>query len=129
MADTVDRGACLGALMAAAQRGDSAAYRELLEAVTPRVRRLIRRRRGFLGDGSVEDIVQDVLLSLHTARATYDSARPFMPWLMALVRNRLADHARSYARRGRRELSLHERVTLEAVEAKFTRTDPWEASA
>lgn len=129
MADPESRDARLGCLMAAAQGGDAEAYRELLEAITPRVRRWVRRRGGFLGDGSVEDIVQDVLLSLHAARATYDPARPFVPWLMAIVRNRLADHARTYARRGSRELSLEERVTSEGAEAKFSQADPWMAGA
>ena len=37
-----------------------------------------------------------MLLSLHAVRATYDSSRPFMPWLLAIVRNRLVDGARRY---------------------------------
>src|SRR5262245_63907824 len=90
-------------LMRAARRGDSDAYRALLTAVTPRIRRLVRARRVFLGTADVEDLVQDVLLSLHVVRATYDPSRPFLPWLFAIVRNRLADAARHQARRRRHE--------------------------
>jgi RNA polymerase sigma-70 factor (ECF subfamily) len=86
-------------LMRAAQGGDSDAYRVLLTAVTPRIRRLVRARRGFLGPADVEDLVQDVLLSVHAVLATYDASRPFVPWLLAIVRHRLADAARRYARR------------------------------
>ena len=75
----------LSRLMARAQQGDSRAYVTLLRAITPRIRQLVRARRGFLGDSVVEDVVQEVLLSVHTVRATYDPARPLMPWLSAIV--------------------------------------------
>lgn len=101
----------LGELMRAAQRGDGASYVELLRMITPRIRQIVRRQRGFIGVAEVEDLVQDVLLSVHTVRATYDPARPFIPWLLAIVRNRLADGARRYARIARREI----RVDVEDV--------------
>jgi RNA polymerase sigma-70 factor (ECF subfamily) len=88
----------LAALMRAAQAGDGDAYLELLQIVTPYVRRIVAHRRGFAGREDVEDLVQDVLLSLHAVRATYDPHRPFTPWLLAIVRHRLADGARRYAR-------------------------------
>jgi RNA polymerase sigma factor (sigma-70 family) len=96
----------LGALMRAAQAGDATAYLDLLRALTPRIRRIITRRRAFAGAEDVEDLVQDVLLSLHAVRATYDPVRPFMPWLLAIVRNRLADGARRYARTAAREVQV-----------------------
>src|SRR5262245_59906251 len=101
-------------LMRAAQGGDRDAYRALLTAVTPRIRRLVRLRRAFLGAADVEDVVQDVLLSLHAVLATYDPSRPFMPWLLAIVRNRLADAARRYARQVR-EVSVDLDVTFVEV--------------
>ena len=94
----------LGLLMQAAQHADSAAYLQLLEEVTPRLRRIIAKQRSFAGAEEVEDLVQDVLLSLHAVRATYDPSRPFMPWLLAITRHRLADGARRYARTAAREV-------------------------
>jgi RNA polymerase sigma-70 factor (ECF subfamily) len=93
----------LGELMRRAQAGDGRAYGELLRLVTPRLRQAVQRRRR-LQSCDVEDLVQDILLSLHAARATYDPARPFMPWLMAIARNRIADGARRYARRAANEV-------------------------
>ena len=93
-------------LMARAQQGDSNAYVTLLRAITPRVRQLVRSRRGFLGENDVEDVVQEVLLSVHAVRATYDPARPLMPWLSAIVRHRLADAGRRHARQGAHEISV-----------------------
>jgi RNA polymerase sigma factor (sigma-70 family) len=97
-----------GASMRAAQAGDATAYLELLRALTPRIRRIIARQRAFAGAEEVEDLVQDVLLSLHAVRATYDPARPFMPWLLAIVRNRLADGARRYAKTAAREVQVED---------------------
>jgi RNA polymerase sigma factor (sigma-70 family) len=99
----------LARLMRAAQTGDSGAYLELLRAVIPRVRQIVGRRRGFAGVEEVEDLVQDVLLSLHTVRATYDAQRPFIPWLLAIVRHRLADGARRHARTIAHEVHVHDR--------------------
>jgi len=92
--------------MRAAQAGDAAAYAELLEDVALRLRRIVRRRRRFLGAEDIEDLVQDVLLSLHAIRATYDPERPFIPWLLAITRNRLADGARRYARHAAHEVPV-----------------------
>ena len=39
----------LSRLMARAQQGDSNAYVTLLRAITPRIRQLVRGKRGFLG--------------------------------------------------------------------------------
>ena len=87
-----------GELMRAVQAGDRNAYRLLLEEITPRIRRIVRRQRSFLKTEDIEDLVQDILLSVHAVRATYDPERPFVPWLLAITRNRLVDAARRYAR-------------------------------
>jgi RNA polymerase sigma factor (sigma-70 family) len=106
--------------MRAAQAGDASSYRELLELITPRVRQVVRRRRGFTGADAIEDLVQDVLLSVHAVRATYDPARAFTPWLLAIVRHRLADQARRYYRRRARELGADDAgVTFDELPTKI----------
>jgi RNA polymerase sigma factor (sigma-70 family) len=95
----------LGSLMRATQAGDSDAYLLLLQEITPRLRQVVARRVGSAA-ASVEDLVQDVLLSVHVARASYDASRPFLPWLMAIARNRLADGARRNARRAAHEIAV-----------------------
>jgi RNA polymerase sigma factor (sigma-70 family) len=98
----------LEALMQAAQNGDGQAYAQLLKTVAPRLQRLVRAQRRFLDAADVDDIVQDILVSLHAVRATYDPRRPFMPWLMAIARNRLADSGRRQARRNAHEVQVDE---------------------
>ena len=84
--------AAWSALMARAQDGDRAAYRRLLEEITPYLRRLAARHRALSGE--TEDAVQDILLTLHTVRHTYDPSRPFRPWLLAIARRRIVDRLR-----------------------------------
>jgi RNA polymerase sigma factor (sigma-70 family) len=93
-------------LMQAAQNGDVIAYARLLEQITPRIRQIVRGQRRFLQAEDIEDLVQDILLSVHAVRATYDPQRPFMPWLVAISRNRLADGARRYARSAAHEIHV-----------------------
>jgi RNA polymerase sigma factor (sigma-70 family) len=95
-----------GVLMARAQTGDSAAYRELLQAILPWLRQIAAARLRARHD--VEDAVQDILLTLHAIRHTYDPARPFKPWLIAVARRRVADRLRTKIQIGR--ASCRERV-------------------
>jgi len=94
----------LAMLMRAAQGGDGAAYAQLLAVVTPIIRRLAARR--WTGSEEADDLVQDVLLSLHQVRHTWDPGRPFLPWLMAIAHNRLADIQRRQVRRIRGEVAV-----------------------
>ncbi|WP_221221459.1 sigma-70 family RNA polymerase sigma factor [Cupriavidus alkaliphilus] len=90
--------------MARAQAGDRAAYRRLLEGITPYIRALAMRQ--VRNHGDIEDIVQDVLLTIHAVRHTYDPARPFGPWLVAIARRRIIDSLRRRARTSARETPL-----------------------
>ena len=111
---------CLAAFMLAAQAGDQSTYALLLGEVTQVLRRAVRRRYGFLQPSDIEDLVQEILLSLHAARATYDLDRPFLPWLWAIARNRMADAARRYARSSAHEVVSDPLVeTFSEVEVNF----------
>jgi RNA polymerase sigma-70 factor (ECF subfamily) len=91
-------------LTARAQDGDREAYRRLLEEMTPYLRSLARRCFRELAD--VEDAVQDVLLTVHMVRRTYDPARPFGPWLAAIASRRIIDRLRRDTRRRACEVVL-----------------------
>ncbi len=99
---TDDTDARLAALMVAAQEGDAASYRILLRNCLPLVA-TVARRQGVPPD-RVDDVVQEVLLTIHRARATYDPGRPFLPWLRAIARRRAIDGLRSQGRRAGREI-------------------------
>src|SRR5882757_7456927 len=91
-------------LMTAAQAGDGVAYRRLLTEITPYLRALARRSLRRPADA--EDAVQDVLLTLHSIRQTYDPGRPFQPWLVAIARRRIVDRVRIQIRTTGRETAI-----------------------
>jgi RNA polymerase sigma-70 factor, ECF subfamily len=93
----------LSVLMAGALRGDATSYEEALREIVCLVRAFARTR---VGDTLADDVVQETLLTLHRVRHTYDPARPFMPWLMAIAHSRLVDIVRREARRARFETPL-----------------------
>jgi RNA polymerase sigma-70 factor (ECF subfamily) len=64
--------------MQAAQDGDKTAYQALLTDIMPLLRAVVQRT--WRNPQGVEDIVQDILLSLHAVRHTYDPTRPFVPY-------------------------------------------------
>lgn len=91
-------------LMCAAQDGDQSAYSEVLAEMLPILRAIVGRRWRNAQD--IEDIVQDILLSVHSVRHTYDPARPFLPWLMTISIRRIADSARRVHARSLNETTV-----------------------
>jgi len=109
-------------LMARAQGGDGEAYRRLLVAIAPYLRSLALRHHRDPGD--VEDTVQDVLLTVHAIRHTYDPTRPFGPWLLAIAKRRIIDQLRRQGRTRAREVALDlEHETFSAPEANLGEAD------
>jgi RNA polymerase sigma factor (sigma-70 family) len=107
-----DGSATWSVLMARAQDGDRAAYRRLLEEITPYLRSLAMKHRALSGE--TEDAVQDILLTLHAVRHTYDRCRPFGPWLLAIAKRRIVDRLRHRGRVAMAETALgpeHETIT------------------
>jgi RNA polymerase sigma factor (sigma-70 family) len=98
------------AQMAAAQAGDRAAYEALLRDCVPLIR-AVALRRGVAAD-YVEDVVQDVLLTIHRARQTYDPSRPFGAWLRTIADRRAIDLLRRIGRQRARE--VHSPVDFES---------------
>ncbi|MCH2220848.1 MAG: sigma-70 family RNA polymerase sigma factor [Dechloromonas sp.] len=91
----------LSRLMAAAQTGDRQAYAVLLAEARHWLLRYLSRK---VPPAQVDDLVQEVLVSLHAKRASYDPARPFLPWLAAIARYRWVDHLRRAYRNAEVEL-------------------------
>lgn len=111
------------ALAVRAQDGDSEAYRKLLSALVPFLRRMLVKTLARPDDA--DDIVQEVLISVHKALPTYSPDRPFLPWLMAITNFRRADYLREhYASRKNLTVSvdyleLPEDVTGAGLEAEY----------
>jgi RNA polymerase sigma-70 factor (ECF subfamily) len=110
----------LAALLALAQNGDRAAYSALLQGLLPYLRRLASRRLTRPQD--VEDTVQDIFLSIHAIRHTYDPARPLQPWINVIAERRVADRLRRLYRLRNREAPLPDDAgeTFAADDANMT---------
>ena len=91
MADQNDN---LEELMKRSLTGDQSAYAQLLQATTRLLRPFLSKR---LSIGSeVDDLLQEILISVHKARHTYDGERPYKPWVYAIAKFRLQDHLRAH---------------------------------
>jgi RNA polymerase sigma-70 factor (ECF subfamily) len=94
--------------MRAERRGEAVAYERMLREVATALRRSLAPRlvRAGLGAHEAEDLVQEILIGLHGKRHTWDSARPFLPWLHAITRYKLIDFTRHRRRERRRRVDL-----------------------
>ena len=107
----------LEALMKQSLAGDQRAYAALLQATSRLLRPFLAKRLLFANE--VDDLMQEILISIHKARHTYDGNRPYKPWAYAIAKFRLQDYFRvHYADQLRHavdfddlEKSLHEPVT------------------
>jgi len=90
------------AQMTAAQAGDRAAYEALLRDCLPLIRS-VAVRTGVPAD-RCDDVVQDVLLTVHRARQAYDPKRSFTAWLRTIAERRAVDHLRRIGRQRAREI-------------------------
>jgi RNA polymerase sigma-70 factor (ECF subfamily) len=86
----------LQALMIASLDGDGAAYHTLLKQLTGHLRAYYRHRFARIGHGptEAEDLLQEVLIAVHTHRHTYDRLQPFTPWIHAIARYKFLDYLR-----------------------------------
>jgi len=97
---TSDKYAELTALFRAGLAGDTVNYNRFLQAITPIMRRAAGKK---LPPADAEDALQEILISIHKARHTYDGERPIMPWLLAIAKFRINDSLRKAYAGSRRE--------------------------
>jgi RNA polymerase sigma-70 factor (ECF subfamily) len=103
----------LTAAMARVQDGDRAAYDFVLRQSVPHIRRTARGR-GTPPD-LIDDVVQDVLVTVHGARSAFDPDRSFLAWLTVITQRRSIDLMRKRWRRG--ALETHAPLAYDAYPA------------
>jgi RNA polymerase sigma-70 factor (ECF subfamily) len=84
----------LEALMRRSLDGDTRAYAELLQQTARLLRPFLAKR--LSASSEVDDLLQEILISIHKARHTYDGNRPYKPWVYAIAKFRLQDQLRAY---------------------------------
>jgi RNA polymerase sigma-70 factor (ECF subfamily) len=93
-ASVADQNGNLEALMRKSLHGDQGAYAALLQETARLLRPFLSRRLSMVSD--VDDLVQEILISIHKARHTYDGNRPYKPWAYAIAKFRLQDFLRAH---------------------------------
>lgn len=84
----------LEVLMRKSLSGDQRAYAELLQQTSCMLRPFLSKRLNFTSE--VDDVLQEILISIHKARHTYNGNRPYKPWAYAIAKFRLQDHLRAH---------------------------------
>ena len=102
-------------LMVKIQEGDQEAYRQFLNEIGPLLFNYVRRR--VFNPEMVPDIYQEVLLTLHKARFTYEPSRPLGPWLFTVARNSILDALGRNRKFAEREVPTEILPESSAVEA------------
>lgn len=91
MADKTDN---FETLMRQSLNGDQRAYADLLRETSRLLRPYLAKRLSFSNEA--DDLLQEILISIHKARHTYDGNRPYKPWVYAIARFRLQDYLRAH---------------------------------
>ena len=107
----------IAADVAAAQRGDSAAYARLVDAYRNVVCSI---SLGIVRDlDASEEVAQEVFVAAWRDLAKLRNAASFGPWLRQLTRNRARQHLRSHQRRERRLTLVGDRLESEPDPAQL----------
>lgn len=81
---------------AEAQAGNKRVYSQLLGELAPYIK--MRIGAGLANPDWTEEIIQDVLISVHRSLDSYSPDRPFKPWVNAIIHYRKADFLRKHYR-------------------------------
>ncbi len=82
----------LSDLMVRSQNGDRDAYRQLLARIEKMLQSFVRKS---VQADMVEDVVQEVILGVHSKRHTFNSEQFFLPWFYAIARYKVIDYIRA----------------------------------
>lgn len=82
----------LSTLLSEGQNGCNQCYESFLFESSRIIRMFLKTRINNLDD--IEDITQNILLSMHKGRYTYNPEKKISPWFYAICKNRLIDFYR-----------------------------------
>ena len=92
--------------------GNNRAYAVLLQETSRLLHAYLAKRLSTTNE--VDDLLQEILISIHKARHTYDGKRPYKPWVYAIAKFRLHDYLRAHY-----SDQLRHAINLSEVEESF----------
>ena len=78
-------------LFVAGVQGDPFKYADFLKLTAALLRPALKRK---VPVSDVDDVIQEILSSIHRSRHTYDNNRPIMPWIFSIAHFRVTDYLR-----------------------------------
>lgn len=91
-------------LLIATQAGDQKSYQELLTLLYPYVQKVVSKK--VFKEDDIQDVTQEILISIHNSLNTYDADRQALPWINTIIQRRIIDYVRKITR-----VSEHETTT------------------
>ena len=92
--------------MVEAQEGNQVSYKVLLKEISDFLKPILRFKLSNPVD--VDDLLQDVLMSVHRSRHTFDPRYPFKPWLKVITQSRLIEFWRKRGKKQSIEVAAEE---------------------
>tara|TARA_R110002124_G_scaffold64985_2_gene177535 strand:+ start:336839 stop:337396 length:558 start_codon:yes stop_codon:yes gene_type:complete len=108
-------------LAAAAQRGDKRAYQTLIKELIPFARLVLSGR--LASPDWVDDITQDMLISVHKALPTYEAGRSFKAWVSTILHYRKTDFLRKHYSSKTQETQSFDEIIENKLPAHVTNMD------
>ena len=81
----------LSLLMRKAQNGDGEAYKQLLTRIEKMLQSFVRKS---VNADMAEDVIQEIILGIHSKRHTFNTEQFFLPWFYAIARYKVVDYIR-----------------------------------
>jgi RNA polymerase sigma-70 factor, ECF subfamily len=97
----LERETRLRALMIEAQAGHKDSYQVLLSELSQLLLKFVSGmllRFGMGSSGAQHDVLQEILMAIHTHRASYNPANKFLPWAFAIAKYKSIDCLRKMNR-------------------------------
>ncbi len=105
----------LSQLMLESQNGNAVSYKKLLESISIQFRKYLAKR--IFNQEDIEDVLQDILISIHHARNSFLKDKPFEPWAFGIARNVLYKYY-SKSKKLNQEILTHEIETYETAKSE-----------
>lgn len=112
--DSEKREHTLKQLMLTSMEGDATAYKDFLTGVSMTARGYLAKRVAFLGSQGIEDLVQEILLTIHLKKDSFRTDLRILPWVYTIIRHKMIDELRSDKR--------HTKY-LKSLETTFTESE------
>ena len=79
-------------LIVKSQSGDKDAVREFFLAISPLIRAITAKK--VFNKNEVDDVSQNILISIHSSLNTYDAKRDPLPWIKTIAYRKIIDYIR-----------------------------------